>query len=188
MHPVEGSKVYRLFYPQVPAVVSCEDRGLVYAMPVVSTLSISNNPPLIGVASSPSHRTHQAISSAGCFSLCWLDSSQVRSLEFLGASPPTGQDKLHTAGLRHSRGKALSVPLIDGSVASLECSLYGRHMLGDHELLIGKVQAAHASDDFMDYWQFKAYNPVLYAGTVEGRFRLYRSSSSAVEGADVKRA
>ena len=58
MNPVDTSKVYRLLYPAVPAILGCCDRSLVYAMPVVSIVSLSNSPPLIGVASSPEHSTH----------------------------------------------------------------------------------------------------------------------------------
>ena len=87
MNPVDPSKLYRILYPAVPAIISCRDRSLVYAMPVVSVISLSNNPPLIGVASSPSHSTHQAIVKMKSFSLSWVDSSLVRALEVLGTTP-----------------------------------------------------------------------------------------------------
>jgi flavin reductase (DIM6/NTAB) family NADH-FMN oxidoreductase RutF len=174
MNPVDPSKVYRLLYPAVPAILSCNDRGLVYAMPVVSIISLSNSPALVGVSSSPQHSTHQAIANARCFSLCWMDASLVRSLEVLGTTPRVGPDKLQSAGLKHARGRMLDVPIVEGAVASLECSLYARQALGDHELLVGKVQDARASEDFQNYWRFQTYNPVLYTGTQEGSFRTYQ--------------
>jgi flavin reductase (DIM6/NTAB) family NADH-FMN oxidoreductase RutF len=174
MSPVDPSKVYRLLYPEVPAIISCDDRGLVYAMPVVSIMSLSNIPPLIGFSSSPEHATHQAIINLRSFSVCWVDASLVRSLEVLGTTPYSTGDKLHSAGLKHTRGKALNVPIIEGSVAALECSLYARQKLGDHELLVGKVQEARAVEDFQEYWKFETYHPVLYAGTQGGSFRTYQ--------------
>jgi flavin reductase (DIM6/NTAB) family NADH-FMN oxidoreductase RutF len=174
MNPVDPSKTYRLLYPSVPAIVCCNDRGLIYAMPVVSIMSVSGNPPLVAVASSPSHMTHQAIVNVRTFSLCWLDSSQLKAIEILGTTPHSAVDKLHSAGLRHSRGRRLDVPIIEGAVASLECSLYVRQALGDHEMLVGKVQAAAASDDFQEYWRFESYTPVLYAGIQGGAFRTYK--------------
>ncbi len=173
MNPVDPSKVYRLLYPAVPAIMSCSDRGLIYAMPVVSMVSLSNVPPLIGVSSSPKHSTHAAIVSVRSFSLSWVDASLMRSLEVLGTTPHSAVDKLQSAGLKHTRGRTLDVPIVEGSVASLECSLYARQALGDHELLVGKVQDARASDDFQDYWKFQTYNPVLYAGIQEGSFKTY---------------
>src|SRR5271169_3269078 len=179
MNPVDPSKVYRLLYPAVPAILACSDRSLVYAMPVVSMVSLSNSPPLIGVASSPEHSTHQAIASVRCFSLSWVDASIVRALEVLGTTPHTAVDKLHSAGLKHSRGRTLDVPVVEGAVASLECALYARQTLGDHELLVGKVLYASASDDFQEYWRFQKYDPVLYAGIQGGSFKTYQPRPSA---------
>lgn len=137
LNPVDQSKIYRLLYPAVPAIMSCNDRGMIYAMPVVSMISLSNSPALIGVSSSPKHLTHAAILNVRCFSLCWVDASLVRSLEVLGTTPHRSGDKLESAGLKHSRGKVLDVPIIEGAVAALECSLYARQSLGDHRAARG---------------------------------------------------
>lgn len=174
MNQVDPSKIYRLFYPAVPAIISCNDRGLVYAMPVVSLISLSNNPPLVGLSSSPEHMTHKAILNARSFSVCWLGRSQVLSVEILGTTH-TSVDKLQAAGLRHSKGRILDVPIIEGCVAALECSLYARQGLGDHELLVGKVQDARAVDDFQDYWRFQSYDPILYAGIQGGSLRTFEA-------------
>jgi flavin reductase (DIM6/NTAB) family NADH-FMN oxidoreductase RutF len=179
MNQVDPSKVYRLLYPEVPAIISCDDRGMIYAMPVVSIISLSNNPPLIGFSSSAEHSTHQAIINLRCFSVSWVDASLVKALEVLGTTPYSTGDKLHSAGLKHERGKTLNVPIIEGSVAALECSLYARQKLGDHELLVGKVQEARAVDDFQDYWRFQTYHPVLYAGIQGGSFKTYQPRPGA---------
>ncbi len=174
MNAVDASKVYRLLYPAVPAIIGCSDRILVFAMPVVSIISLSNSPPLIGVSSSPTHSTHQAIVRKECFSVSWVDASQSHALEVLGTTPHSSPDKLQSAGLRHTRGRTLDVPIVEGAVAALECALYARQATGDHELLVGKVEEARASEDFQEYWRFETYNPVLYAGIQEGSFRTFR--------------
>jgi flavin reductase (DIM6/NTAB) family NADH-FMN oxidoreductase RutF len=173
MNTVEPSKVYRLFYPSVPAIVACNDGGKTYAMPVVSIISLSNEPSLVGVSSSPSHATHGAVLRAGRFSVSWLSSRFVRAVETLGTAPSTSDDKLKLAGLKHGKGRLLDVPVIEGSSAVLECSLAGRQPFGDHELLVGRVEEARAASDFGDYWRFRGYRPILYAGS-PGRFRTYR--------------
>jgi flavin reductase (DIM6/NTAB) family NADH-FMN oxidoreductase RutF len=174
MNPVDPSKVYRLLYPAVPAIVSCNDRSLIYAMPVVSIISLSNNPALIGISSSPSHSTHQAIASVKSFAVSWVDASLARSLEVLGTTSHSAVDKLGSAGLKHVRGRTLDVPLVEGAVATLECTLYARQALGDHELLVGRVHDATASEDFQEYWRFQTYHPLLYAGIKDGSFSTYR--------------
>jgi len=174
MSPVDPSKIYRLFYPAVPAIVSCSDGGMVYAMPVVTAIPLSNDPPLVGVSSSPGHATHKAVLRAGRFSLSWVDASLVRSLEALGTTSHSTPDKLKAAGLKHSRGRKLDVPTVEGAAASLECSLDARQPMGDHELLIGRVHDARATEDFRGYWRFESYRPVLYAGIQDGSFETYR--------------
>ncbi|HUH99786.1 MAG TPA: flavin reductase family protein [Nitrososphaerales archaeon] len=174
MKPVDLSKVYRLFYPAVPAIISCNEGSNVYSMPVVSIISVSNDPPLIGVASSPDHSTCRAIVKARRFSVCWVDASQARALEFLGTTPHTVDDKLASAGLLHKKGRKLDVPLVEGAVATLECSLDSRRRFGDHDLLVGRVHDARAIEDFKEYWVFERYEPVLYAGMRGGSFMTYQ--------------
>jgi len=168
MKKVGLSKAYRLFYPSVPVIVACTDGGRVYAMPAVSVVSLSSDPALVGVSSSPSHATHGAILRAGKFSLSWLGSGRVRAVEALGTTRATTKDKLRSAGLAHGKGKVLDVPVIEGSFAVMECSLAGREHFGDHELLVGKVVQARAAADFRGYWRFKEYKPILYAGSPDG--------------------
>jgi 3-hydroxy-9,10-secoandrosta-1,3,5(10)-triene-9,17-dione monooxygenase reductase component len=176
MKPIDPSKVYRLLYPAVPAILCCEDGGSTYAMPVVSIVAISGTPPFVGIASAPSHSTHQAVIRAGCFSLSWVDAALSRAVEVLGTTQSTTGDKLRSAGLAHTPGEKLGTPMIDGAAASLECSLHSRHSLGDHELIVGLVEDARASDDFQDYWRFESYEPLLYAGIRDGSLRTYRAS------------
>ena len=109
-----------------------------------------------------------------CFSVSWVDASLVKALEVLGTTPHSTGDKLHSAGLKHERGRSLNVPIIEGSVAALECSLYARQKLGDHELIVGKVQEARAVEDFQDYWRFQTYHPMLYAGIQGGSLKTYQ--------------
>ncbi len=176
MHEVDGSKVYRLFYPSVPVVVATRAAGRVSGMPVVSILSGSNSPPRIAFSSTPTHDTHRMIVEAGAFSVAWLDETQVRSLELLGTSSGAGvADKLASSGLEHRRGTTLDVPVIEGASAALECSVSEVRPLGDHELIVGDVRRAFAKEDFGEYWEFDEYRPILYCG-MGGGFQLYRGS------------
>lgn len=94
-------------------------------------------------------------------------------MEFLAShSGRESRDKLSDAGLGHRRGRKLDVPVIQGSVAALECTLWMRKRFGDHVLIVGKVEEALASKDFKDYWSFKSYKPILYAGW-QGRLATY---------------
>lgn len=40
--------------------------------------------------------------------------------------------------------------------------------MGDHFLLVGRVEACRATGDFSDFWGFKKYKPILYTGWRDG--------------------
>jgi len=168
MKDLDKGKAYRLFYPSVPAVLSASHRKIVSAMPVVSFTSLSEFPPIVGVSSSPSHFTHKTVLDSRLFSLCWLQKKEIHAIAYLAShSGRESEDKLVSAGFKHHRGKKLDVPVIDAAVAVLECSLTNTIKFGDHELLVGKVEASYAIEDFHDYWSFKEYRPILYTGWKE---------------------
>jgi flavin reductase (DIM6/NTAB) family NADH-FMN oxidoreductase RutF len=166
MRKVEGSKVYRLLYPSVPVVVAASHRGKVSAMPAISVISLSNDPALIGVSSSPSHDTYGTIIKARCFSVSWLDGRYASAVVGLGSVSGAGiPDKLRTAGLHHSLRGTPAVPVVKEASAYLACTLSKVERFGDHDLLVGEVREARAIGDFRDYWAFKLYRPILYLGS-----------------------
>jgi flavin reductase (DIM6/NTAB) family NADH-FMN oxidoreductase RutF len=165
MRKVSPSQVYRLFYPSVPAILAATLSGKTYAMPVVSVISLSNDPTLIGISSSPSHATFHAVLEAKCFSVSWLDKRYRRAIEQLGTS--SGRevaDKLAASGLHHRAASSPRVPVITEASAYLTCSVEFVQRYGDHELLVGRVEEARADADFEEYWTFKNYRPILYTG------------------------
>ena len=166
---VEPSLIHRLFYPQVPAILSAMVGKRVSAMPVVSYTSVSDSPPMVAVSSVPSHYTCRLVLDAGCFSLCILDRDHAGAIARLASvSGAKVEDKLADAGLEYSRGEKLKVPVILNSAATLECSLAAKRKFGDHLLLVGEVKSARATDAFDGFWDFARYRPLLYTGWREG--------------------
>jgi len=166
---VDPSLIHRLFYPQVPAILSAMVGKRVSAMPVVSYTSVSDSPPMVAVSSVPSHYTCKLVLEAGCFSLCILDRNYAGAVARLASvSGAKTEDKLTDAGLKYTRGEKLKVPVIKDASGILECSLTGKRRFGDHLLLMGEVRAARASDAFDGFWDFAKYRPLLYTGWREG--------------------
>ncbi len=134
-------------------------------MPVVSYAFVSVSPPLIVVACDPEGHTYKLASASRAFSLCLLDRRHIGAVERLASqSGRKHRDKLADAGLTHVRGTALDVPVVKASAASMECSLQSKRRVGDHVLLVGRVVACRASEDFSDFWKFRKYRPILYTG------------------------
>jgi flavin reductase (DIM6/NTAB) family NADH-FMN oxidoreductase RutF len=166
MKTVPTSRAYRLLYPSVPAVVSATYEGRTSAMPAVSVMSLSNDPPLIGVSSSPFHATYSTIVKANCMSVSWLDLKYRESVEKLGsASGNAVPDKLRASGLQYTLKGTPAVPVIKEASAYLSCTLAGLQRIGDHDLLVAEIREARAIADFDEYWTFKVYHPILYSGT-----------------------
>jgi flavin reductase (DIM6/NTAB) family NADH-FMN oxidoreductase RutF len=175
---IDPGKVHRLFYPTVPVVVTVEFEGRVDGMPAIWCMPLSFNPPLVGVAVAPEHETYRMITGAQAFGLNWLNFSYAGQVGELGeTSGKEYGNKLPTVGLTTVRGSRTSQPLIQEASAVLECRLREKHRTGTHELLVGEVVTTLADDNFDDYWDFSKYNPLLYAGTMngKGKFWLFRS-------------
>ncbi len=180
MKRVAASKVYRLFYPAVPVVVAASHKGRVSAMPAVSVISLSSEPALIGISSSPSHATHEAVVRAGCLSVSWLDRRYASAVEALGTTSGSGTaDKLRAAGLHYALKGSPEIPVIEEASAYLTCTLAGVKPFGDHELLVAEVVEARAIGDFREYWSFRLFRPILYSGMgrrlMEGAVRVRQS-------------
>ncbi len=162
---VDPAKVHRLFYPQVPVVITAEFEGRIDGMPAIWCMSLSFKPPLVGVAVEPEHETYKMIESAQAFGVNWIDFSYAKQVGELGeTSAKEYENKLSAVGFRTIRG-----PRTAQASAFLECQLSGQHQTGTHELMVGVVVMASANDNFDDYWDLSKYNPLLYAGTVDGK-------------------
>ncbi|MDG6952988.1 MAG: flavin reductase family protein [Nitrososphaerota archaeon] len=171
---VDPSLVHRLFYPQVPLVTSAKAGGRASAMPVVSYLSVSEKPPIVAVACSPQGFTCRLARRSRCFSLSVLDREDASALSKLATTSGAAvKDKLAQAGLAHSDGMKLKVPVLGAAVATLECRLLSTSRLGDHLLLVASVEAAYTTGGFSGFWDYHRYRPILYAGWQEGELSRY---------------
>lgn len=166
---VDPSLLHRLFYPQVPAILSAQFGGRVSAMPVVSYASVSTSPPMVAVGCDPASFTYRMASKSRAFSLCLLDRRHISAVERLArTSGRSVKDKLAEAGLNHKKGVRLDVPVIGEAEATMECEVSSKRKTGDHIMLFGLVRACYASGDFSDFWDFEKYKPILYSGWRDG--------------------
>ena len=167
---VDPSKIHRLFYPQVPVVITAEFEGRVGGMSAIWCMPLSFNPPLVGVAIAPEHESYRIITGAGAFGVNWLTFSYAKQVGELGEiSAKDYRNKLSAVGFKTVSGPKTSQPLIQEASAAIECSIRKKYQTGTHELLVGEVLTASVNGNFDDYWDFSKYNPLLYAGTVDGK-------------------
>lgn len=158
---------YRLFYPQVPAIVCAKYRNEIAAMPANSCISLSNSPALVGVAVRSESKTARLLSSSKNFSLSWLTYSKKaeKYVDQLSSKSPPEPNKLTALGIPYKTVEG--VPVITEAIAFLICHKYSVKRYGDHTLFVGRVKSAKSSRDFSkdNYWRFKEYKPMLYLGS-----------------------
>jgi flavin reductase (DIM6/NTAB) family NADH-FMN oxidoreductase RutF len=124
--------------PSPVAVVTVDVGGRAAGLTVDSLISLSLEPPLVGVALRRHAALHELLREAGSFAISILGSEQEHLAQhFARGVPPIG---LWT-GIETQQGE-LGTPLIDGALAWLECRLAFEHPTGDHTLFVGDVVSA----------------------------------------------
>jgi len=122
-------------------VVSGMDDGDPVGFTCQSFISLSTEPPFVAVAPARTSTTWPRIARAGAFCVNVLSEGQ----EDLGRSfAVSGGDKF--VGVAWRPAPFTGAPMIEGSLAWVDCHVELVHDAGDHELIIGKVLDLGSSD------------------------------------------
>jgi flavin reductase (DIM6/NTAB) family NADH-FMN oxidoreductase RutF len=109
-------------------------------MTVAAFSSLSLHPPLVLVCIERSVRTHEAIAAAGKFAVSILSDAQA---DISNRFASRNEDKFN--GIATHPGVS-GVPLIDGAIATLECSVREHLPGGDHSIFVGEVVAIETAE------------------------------------------
>jgi flavin reductase (DIM6/NTAB) family NADH-FMN oxidoreductase RutF len=131
----ELREIVRLFASGVTIVTVVVD-GEMHGMTASSFASVSLDPALILVSLDKTSRTRTMIGTAGSFAVNILGEGQEETARLFARS---GDKKFE--GLPHRVGP-LGAPLLDGTIAWLECHTTEIVEAGDHDIFIAKVLAA----------------------------------------------
>jgi 3-hydroxy-9,10-secoandrosta-1,3,5(10)-triene-9,17-dione monooxygenase reductase component len=126
-------------FPSGVAVVTIDLAGQRLGLTVGSLVSLSLDPPLVGVSVSRFAALHELMREAGGFAASLLAAGQeALAQHFARGVPPialwTGIDAREGA-----RG-----PLLEGSLGWVECSLSSEAAAGDHTVFVGAVERVEA--------------------------------------------
>ena len=124
-------------FPSGVAVVTVDLEGERIGLTVGSLVSLSLEPPLVGVAVSPQAALHELLRHAGAFGVSLLGEGQ----EALAARFSRGVPPIALWTDVPVREGTLGVPLLDGALGWLECETRAEHAIGDHTLFVGEVVA-----------------------------------------------
>lgn len=132
----------------VVLILACDSRGRPNIMTAAWAMPVSSNPPLACVAISPRRYTYELIRESKEFTINVADVGMIREAHYCGTVSGRNVDKVSRLGLGLIPPSKINTPLLENALASLECSLYGEHEAGDHVLVLGRVLAAHARENF----------------------------------------
>jgi flavin reductase (DIM6/NTAB) family NADH-FMN oxidoreductase RutF len=154
------------------SVVTALDGETPQGITVNALSSVSLQPPLVMVALDRRRFITPTVRRAGRYAVNILaETQQALSDCFAGAPVSPGREAF--CGAAWHAG-ATGLPLIDGAIASLECTVVQTFSAGDHDLFIGRVDALVNEEHHP--------RPLLY---YRRRYlRIERAQSAVVEGKD----
>ena len=122
-------------FPAGVAVLTVDVEGEQIGLTVGSVVSLSLDPPLVGVSVSRQAAMHELLRRAGAFALSLLAGDQEAIAQhFARGVPPFA----HWHGVRTREGAA-GAPLLEGALGWLDCRVVEEHEAGDHTLYVGEV-------------------------------------------------
>jgi flavin reductase len=130
-------------FPAGVAVLTVDAAGERLGLTVSGVVSLSLDPPLVGVSVSRQAAMHELLRAAGDFALSLLSGEQAAVAQhFARGVPPFA----HWHGIEW-RGGASGAPLLEGALGWLECRLSAEHATGDHTLFVGEVLSVERGRD-----------------------------------------
>lgn len=114
--------------------------GAPHGLTVSSFTSVSLDPPLVLICLGHAVTVIDNFRAAAYFGLSILAENQQSISERFARR---GQNRF--TGVPWHIGE-FDVPMIDGSLASMECAVHHRSSAGDHDILIGRMLRAHVSE------------------------------------------
>ena len=124
-------------FPAPVAVVTTELDGERFGLTVGSLVSLSLDPPLVGISIGKDSSSHEPIRRAGGWAASLLGADQIAIAQHFARSgiPPValwiGVDVRDGA---HG-------PLVDGAIGWIECRTVSEHDVGDHTIFVGEVES-----------------------------------------------
>jgi flavin reductase (DIM6/NTAB) family NADH-FMN oxidoreductase RutF len=137
------------FAAGVTIVTTLDSSRRPHAMTATAFSSVSLNPPLCLVCIDRRSRTYQSVTRSGCFAVHILNADQ-RSLSVHFSSSTI--DKFET--IRWRPGEMTGCPIIEGALASMECTVAEIYSGGDHDIFLGRVASVQVHDGSpLVYWR-----------------------------------
>jgi len=183
-HNVDFDFAYRIFYPSTVYVISSSFGKDSDALSAVWVTPVSLKPPKVGVVVSPERYTYSLIRKSKLFAVNKLPFRYTEHMAFVGdVSKRYQNNKMEASGLHFSEGRTEGLKAIREAEAVVECGVDAIFEAGDHDIIVGKVLEAYATDAFGAVWDLDAHIYSSYVGSVgegERAKRIFVSSKGEI--------
>lgn len=125
----------------VSVITGYSDSGPV-GMTVQSFMSLSLDPPMVLISVAKTSKTWPEIASTGPFAINILSESQSHVARQFARS---GTDKFRDINYINSKNSD-GLPLLEGSVAWIECTIHTVHDGGDHHVVLANIMSLGERD------------------------------------------
>lgn len=129
------------FGASVTIVTTTDSSGKPAGLTVTAFSALSKTPPLCLVCIGHEADAYAAMKSATCYAVNILRHEQ---LELAMQFATHGRDKF--AGTDHRPGAVTGCPLLGGVLATLECKIVSRVTEGDHDIVVGSIEAVEVHE------------------------------------------
>ena len=138
LNPAEFRKAMGCFATGV-TIITLDLDGEVHGMTANAFTSVSLDPLLVLVCVDHSTRTHAHLHAKKRFGVNVLSEQQRAISEYYARPERTHENAEAEAGARFDR-TAHGTPILNGSLAYLECRLHSAQLAGDHTIFIAEVE------------------------------------------------
>ncbi len=125
-------------------IVTTGQDGRYHGMTANAFASVSLDPELVLVCVEKTAHTYPYIEESGVFVVNILSEEQEELSKLFADKNMRKYHDLHTMEYRTG---VTGAPVLDGSVAYVECRVVARHDSGDHTIFIGQVEQAAMGED-----------------------------------------
>jgi len=138
--PIEFRTALRSFATGVTVVTTRDREGRPSGLTASAFASVSLDPPLVLICVDHAATAHPDLRERGWFAVNILRREQEALSRRFAVS---GGDKF--GGVSYHEGRT-GLPLLDGSLATLECRIVEAHEAGDHTIFIAQVETASVTE------------------------------------------
>jgi flavin reductase (DIM6/NTAB) family NADH-FMN oxidoreductase RutF len=122
------------YWPHGVSVLSVDYEGDRMGVTLSSLVSLSLEPPLIGISVGKQASCYELLRRAGAFAISLLGAEQDDlARRFAAGRPPL----VHWQGVQTREG--MVAPLVEGGVGWIEARTVAEHDVGDHTFFVGEV-------------------------------------------------